>query len=645
MKKQTRAWMAMTMAVAMTAATISSVVPGNGITAEAASIRLSKTKLSLKVGQSKQLTVKGTKKAVKWSVSNGKIVKVTKKGKVTAKKAGTAKVFAKVKGKKLTCNVKVTAAPNQKATMSPSSSPAATGSTGSNGTKSSSAPKGTSTPTVTNTPTVTTGPAITPTATNTAKASEEPVKTSDPKKTEIPVETEDPEYTKGPIETEDPEYTKGPVETEVPVLTPSAQPTETPEVEKITIKSGETKNTTVDGIKFTYKFEDDYCYVKMENTSKDAKFVDWNMQALNADGKVVEKVEEENYYLAYLETGKTVYENVYFCNDDSEEDKKATSCEIYNIKIQSDDSEDEDYLSDITIDSQKGEMTKEKQSVTFKYNGDDSVLDENKVILWGTIVYYDSKDNIDWIDYIMWEISGENNMQVTEELQTKMDDRTRYEVILSGAYLEELNASDEPTIENVKIKVGEEKSVTLYGVKYTYYAQKEQMFIKIENTDITDKIVQVEAKFYDSEGELKTYQVRKQLHGGKTSYEVIYNSQLKLSEYTADMCVEEVEYAYTNYFDAIEVTPEEGENTEDIDITLRYTDSFTLDSDIEVNGSVVYYDSMDNIVGVETISEKIDKSKGSVVVDVESIAQTDHEDADHYKVFLSSAYYYWDTEE
>lgn len=107
MKKHGRVLLAMTMAVAMATATISSMVPTNGITAEAASIRLSKTSLSMKVGQSKQLKVKGTKKTVKWSVSNGKILKVTKKGKVTAKKAGSAKVYAKVSKKKLTCKVKV----------------------------------------------------------------------------------------------------------------------------------------------------------------------------------------------------------------------------------------------------------------------------------------------------------------------------------------------------------------------------------------------------------------------------------------------------------------------------------------------------------------------------------------------------------
>lgn len=107
MKKQGRTLLAMTMTVAMATATISSMLPANGITAQAASVRLSKTSLSMKVGQSKQLKVKGTKKTVKWSVSNGKILKVTKQGKVTAKKAGSAKVYAKVSKKRLTCKVKV----------------------------------------------------------------------------------------------------------------------------------------------------------------------------------------------------------------------------------------------------------------------------------------------------------------------------------------------------------------------------------------------------------------------------------------------------------------------------------------------------------------------------------------------------------
>lgn len=69
--------------------------------------KLNYSKISLYKGSSKQLKVKNTKKKVKFSTSNKKVAKVSKKGKVTAVKKGTCKVYAKVKGKKLTCNVTV----------------------------------------------------------------------------------------------------------------------------------------------------------------------------------------------------------------------------------------------------------------------------------------------------------------------------------------------------------------------------------------------------------------------------------------------------------------------------------------------------------------------------------------------------------
>lgn len=118
MNKQGRVCLAVVMAIVL----IGAMLLEKGMTAEASRIRLTKSSLTLKVGQSRQLKVKGTKKKVKWSVSNGKIVKVTKKGKVTAKKAGAAKIYAKVKGKKLTCRVKVTTVSKPKKTMEPSSS-------------------------------------------------------------------------------------------------------------------------------------------------------------------------------------------------------------------------------------------------------------------------------------------------------------------------------------------------------------------------------------------------------------------------------------------------------------------------------------------------------------------------------------------
>ena len=57
----------------------------------------------------KNITVKGCKlkKAVKWSSSNNKVVKVSSKGKITAVKTGTATVKARIAKKTLTCKVTV----------------------------------------------------------------------------------------------------------------------------------------------------------------------------------------------------------------------------------------------------------------------------------------------------------------------------------------------------------------------------------------------------------------------------------------------------------------------------------------------------------------------------------------------------------
>lgn len=82
-----------------------------GMSSEAAT--LSTKKATLKVGQTKTLTVKSAESKVKWTSSNSKIVKIKKttgkkKNKVTlqALKAGTATIKAKVDGK--TLKVKVT---------------------------------------------------------------------------------------------------------------------------------------------------------------------------------------------------------------------------------------------------------------------------------------------------------------------------------------------------------------------------------------------------------------------------------------------------------------------------------------------------------------------------------------------------------
>ena len=77
--------------------------------AHAASMKLSKTKLTLQVGEKQQLKVKNNKKGkkVKWSSSKKAVASVSSDGIVKARKAGSAKITAKIGSKKLTCKVTV----------------------------------------------------------------------------------------------------------------------------------------------------------------------------------------------------------------------------------------------------------------------------------------------------------------------------------------------------------------------------------------------------------------------------------------------------------------------------------------------------------------------------------------------------------
>lgn len=69
-------------------------------------VKLNATSKVLVVRQSATLKVKGSKSKVKWQSSNKKIVKVSKKGKITAVRKGKAVIKAGVSGK--TCKCKVT---------------------------------------------------------------------------------------------------------------------------------------------------------------------------------------------------------------------------------------------------------------------------------------------------------------------------------------------------------------------------------------------------------------------------------------------------------------------------------------------------------------------------------------------------------
>jgi expansin (peptidoglycan-binding protein) len=68
---------------------------------------LNKKNVTLTVGKSVTLKMKGTKKKVKWSTSNKKVATVSAKGKVKAKKAGKATITAKLGKKKYKCKVVV----------------------------------------------------------------------------------------------------------------------------------------------------------------------------------------------------------------------------------------------------------------------------------------------------------------------------------------------------------------------------------------------------------------------------------------------------------------------------------------------------------------------------------------------------------
>lgn len=95
------------LAILFTASMIISALPANVQAASKSKVKLSKSKLTLYVGSAKTLKLKGTKKAPKWSSSKKSVASVTKKGKVKAKKQGSAVITAKLGKKKYKCKVTV----------------------------------------------------------------------------------------------------------------------------------------------------------------------------------------------------------------------------------------------------------------------------------------------------------------------------------------------------------------------------------------------------------------------------------------------------------------------------------------------------------------------------------------------------------
>lgn len=75
--------------------------------AEAATVKISKTKATLEVDATLQLKITGSDSTIKWTSSKKSIATVSKKGLVTAVKAGTAKITASIDSKSYSCEVYV----------------------------------------------------------------------------------------------------------------------------------------------------------------------------------------------------------------------------------------------------------------------------------------------------------------------------------------------------------------------------------------------------------------------------------------------------------------------------------------------------------------------------------------------------------
>nr|MBP3598334.1 Ig-like domain-containing protein [Eubacterium sp.] len=82
------------------------IVPAKEV--QAAKPKLNKKSVTLRIGKTVRLKVSGTKEKITWRSSKKSVATVTSKGRVKAKKIGTAKIYASFAGKKLTCKVTVT---------------------------------------------------------------------------------------------------------------------------------------------------------------------------------------------------------------------------------------------------------------------------------------------------------------------------------------------------------------------------------------------------------------------------------------------------------------------------------------------------------------------------------------------------------
>lgn len=108
MKKLKNFWFTAFLIILMSFSVIQPPSFVGGVTqVEAATIKLSKTKVSLTVGKRVKLKVTRSQANVKWSSSNKRVATVSSSGVVTGKNVGTSEIYAKVGKRTLKCRVTV----------------------------------------------------------------------------------------------------------------------------------------------------------------------------------------------------------------------------------------------------------------------------------------------------------------------------------------------------------------------------------------------------------------------------------------------------------------------------------------------------------------------------------------------------------
>lgn len=379
------------------------------------------------------------------------------------------------------------------------------------------------------------------------------------------------------------------------------EPTETPKAEKIQIKVGETQKTTVDGVKFTYSFGEKISYVKMENTTKYAKIVEGSVKNLALNGKLVT---ERMFEKVYLGAGQTFYGTVF---DSYAQDQEIESLEVENMKVQDAGSKYEDCTNEIKVDSEKGKITGEDQCVDYEYTGDISKLDGKGISLNRSIVYYDSEGQIVLVSDKSWTVFSEDSTLSLDELQFDMYGIDSYEVFLSGAYVADSNASDDPNpeptdkpvptagvkpttkptptasvkptetpdVEQTEVEVEDTKTATVDDVKFTYIAYDYELIVKMENTTEDSKSVSMTMDILDSDGD---------------------SLEVEDSVGNSGDCIED-----------ISVTPAKGKDMERNEWTFEYKGELSKveGKTVCVKGAVVYYNSDNKIIGTRGLSENV----------------------------------------